>query len=51
MAAEAGVSMSELALFMGHEDNRTTQKHYARYPPNYLRKVANSVRRKHRWEA
>lgn len=45
-AAEAGISMSELAQFMGHEDDRTTQKHYARYSPNYLRKVANSVQRK-----
>ena len=44
-AAEAGVSMSELAQFMGHDDDRTTQKHYARYSPTYLKKVANSVRR------
>ncbi len=49
-AAEAGISMSELAQFMGHEDDRTTQKHYARYSPNYLRKVANSVQRRLRSE-
>lgn len=45
-AAESGISMAELAQFMGHEDDRTTQKHYARYSPNYLRKVANAVQRK-----
>lgn len=41
-AAEAGVPMSELAQFMGHDDDRTTQKHYARYSPDHLRGVANS---------
>ncbi len=37
--------MSELARFMGHDDDRTTQKHYARYSPGYLSKVANAVKR------
>jgi hypothetical protein len=29
-AAEAGVSMAELAQFMGHDDDRKTQKYCAR---------------------
>lgn len=42
-AAEAGVPMAELAQFMGHDDDRTTQKHYARFSPNYLSGVANAI--------
>lgn len=42
-AAEQGVEMSELAQMMGHDDDRTTQKHYARYSPTYLRKVASAI--------
>lgn len=42
-AAEAGVPMSELAQFLGHDDSRTTEKHYARYSPGYLSGVANSI--------
>ena len=45
-AAEAGVSMAELAQFMGHDDDRTTQRHYARFSPGHLRKVANAVQRR-----
>ncbi|WP_039858324.1 tyrosine-type recombinase/integrase, partial [Novosphingobium pentaromativorans] len=45
-AAEAGVSMAELAQFMGHDDDRTTQKHYARFSPEHLRGVANAIRRR-----
>ena len=45
-AAEAGVSMPELAQYMGHDDDRTTQKHYARFSPGHLKNVANAVRRK-----
>jgi integrase len=44
-AAEAGVSMAELAQFMGHDDSATTEKHYARFSPGYLRGVADKVRR------
>ncbi|WP_230487835.1 site-specific integrase [Novosphingobium sp. ES2-1] len=43
-AAEAGVPMSELAQFMGHDDDRTTQKHYARFSPDYLMGVANAFK-------
>lgn len=44
-AAEAGVSMDELAQFMGHDDARTTTTHYARFSPGHLRKVSDAVRR------
>jgi integrase len=42
-AAEAGISMAELAQFMGHDDDRTTQKHYAHFSPEYLRRVGEKV--------
>jgi integrase len=42
-AAEKGVPMSELAQLMGHQDDRTTQRHYARYSPNYLRGASNAI--------
>jgi integrase len=42
-AAEAGVPMAQLAQFMGHDDDRTTQKHYARYSPDFLANVAEST--------
>lgn len=45
-AAEAGVSMAELAQFMGHDDSATTEKHYARFSPGHLRKVAQAVQRR-----
>lgn len=45
-AAEGGAPMAELAQFMGHEDSATTEKHYARFSPGYLRRVANTVQRK-----
>jgi integrase len=40
--AEDGVPMAEIAQLMGHDDDRTTQKHYARFTPSYLRKAANA---------
>lgn len=42
-AAENGVTMAELSQFMGHDDSRTTEKHYARYSPDYLLNVANAI--------
>lgn len=42
-AAEQGIPMSELAQMLGHDDSRTTEKHYARYSPTYLRRVADAV--------
>jgi len=45
-AAEAGVPMAELAQFLGHDDDRTTSTHYARFSPGYLLGVANSIVRR-----
>lgn len=45
-AAEEGISMSALAQYMGHDDDSTTQRHYARYSPDYLVSVANAVQRR-----
>jgi integrase len=45
-AAEAGTPMSELAQFMGHDSSLTTERHYARYSPGHLRRVANAVQRR-----
>src|SRR3546814_5338287 len=45
-AAEAGISMAALAQFMGHDDSTTTERHYARFSPDYLANVANAVRRR-----
>lgn len=42
-AAEAGIPMDEIAQFLGHDSAYTTAKHYARYSPDYLRRVANSL--------
>lgn len=42
-AAEGGVSMAELAQYLGHDTSATTEKHYARFSPDYLRGVANAV--------
>lgn len=38
--AEAGRPMSEIAQFLGHSNTRTTEKVYARYSPDYLKKTA-----------
>jgi integrase len=42
-AAESGISMPELAQMMDHDDDRTTQKHYARFSPGHLRGVAEAI--------
>jgi integrase len=44
-AAEAGVSMAELSKYMGHDDSRTTEKHYVVFTPGYLLGVANAITR------
>lgn len=41
--AESGVPMAEIAQFMGHDDDRTTQRHYSRFSPGYLRKAAGAL--------
>ncbi len=41
--AEEGVPMAEIAQFMGHDDDRTTSRHYARFSPGYLRRAAGAL--------
>lgn len=41
--AEAGVSMDEIAQYMGHTDSRTTYRVYARFSPEHLRKAAKAL--------
>jgi integrase len=41
--AEDGVSMDEIAQFLGHSDPRITYRVYARYSPTYLKKAASSL--------
>jgi integrase len=43
-SAEAGNSMAEIAQYMGHDDDRTTQKHYSRFSPDHLRRVSDNLR-------
>lgn len=41
--AEAGVSMKEIADFLGHGDSRVTERVYARYSPDRLRNAASAL--------
>lgn len=41
--AEAGISMDEIAQFLGHSDSRITARVYARYSPDYLRRAAAAL--------
>lgn len=41
--AENDVPMSQIAQYLGHTDERTTFRVYARYTPEYLRKAAASL--------
>lgn len=41
--AEAGTPMSEVAQYLGHRDSRTTERVYARYSPDYLRRAASAL--------
>ncbi|MDE2103785.1 MAG: site-specific integrase [Patescibacteria group bacterium] len=41
--AEAGVSMHEIAAFLGHTDPRITFRVYAKYSPDHLRKAASAL--------
>lgn len=40
--AEDGVTMLELANLLGHETSVTTERHYVRFSPDYLRKAADA---------
>lgn len=39
--AEAGISMAEIAQFLGHSNSRITESVYARFSPTHLRGAAN----------
>jgi integrase len=41
--AEGGVPMTEIAAYLGHNDSRTTERVYAKFSPDYLRKAASSL--------
>lgn len=41
--AERGVPMPEIAQYLGHTDTRITERVYARYSPEYLRKAASAL--------
>lgn len=41
--AEAGVPMAEIAQYLGHADDRITQRVYARFSPDYLRRAAAAL--------
>lgn len=41
--AEAGTPMSEISQFLGHSSSRVTEKVYARYSPEYLRRAASAL--------
>lgn len=41
--AESGLSMSEIAQYLGHRDSRTTERVYARYSPDHLRRAAAAL--------
>lgn len=46
-AVESGkVTMDELAQFLGHDSSATTSKFYARFSPDYLRRVSDAVQRR-----
>lgn len=41
--AEDGVSMSEIARYLGHKDSRITERVYARFSPEHLRAASKSL--------
>ncbi|MBU8540863.1 tyrosine-type recombinase/integrase [Falsiroseomonas tokyonensis] len=41
--AERGVPMAEIGQFLGHSDERTTYRIYARFSPHYLRGAASAL--------
>lgn len=41
--AEDGVPMGEIASFLGHADSRITERVYARFTPQHLRRAAQSL--------
>lgn len=42
--AQAGVPMSEIAQYMGHTSTQVTERVYARYSPEHLRRASGALR-------
>jgi len=42
--AQAGVPMSEIAQYMGHTSTQVTERVYARYSPEHLKRAAGALR-------
>ncbi len=40
---ESGTPIAEVAQYLGHRDSRTTERVYARYSPDYLRRAASAL--------
>jgi integrase len=43
MMAEAGVPMSEIAQFLGHGSTSITERTYARFSPEHLKRAAGAI--------
>lgn len=41
--AEAGVSMDEIAQYLGHSNAAITARVYARFSPDHLRRAADAL--------
>lgn len=41
--AEAGITMEEIAQYLGHDDVEVTRRTYARFSPTYLRRAAAAL--------
>ena len=41
--AEAGVSMQEIAAYLGHSDSRITERVYARFSPTFLKRASAAL--------
>lgn len=41
--AEAGIPMSEIAQYLGHTSTAVTERTYARYSPEYLRRASDAI--------
>jgi integrase len=44
--AEAGVPMSEISQYLGHTSTAVTERVYARYSPDHLRKASDAISRR-----
>jgi integrase len=44
--AEGGVPMSEISQYLGHTSTAVTERVYARYSPDYLRRASEAISRR-----